>query len=267
MQGALDNLVLVLDVPPDAVRILMLAVASAVLVFAIRNKRSILTRGIGAARREAEVNRFLPPEVSRSLDMTAEPAEQRELAVLFVDLVGFTRAAEQANPQDIARWLASYRDRVDTVIRAQGGFIDKFIGDGVMAIFGYEADANAAARSAMGAIPALAAAIGEWQRTEPQAPQFEFAIGGALGPVFVGVIGAGEWREFTVIGDAVNVAARLEGIAKEQGVLAALSRELVSAAGATTTEVSELGPVELRGRAGPLRSASFRGPTPGEGGG
>ena len=251
--GALNALVMALDAPPNAVRILMLAVATTVLVFAIRNKREILARGIGAARREAELNRFLPSEVGRSLDsQTTPPAEQRELAVLFVDLVGFTRAAEQANPSDIARWLASYRDRVDAVVRARGGFIDKFIGDGVMAIFGYETDASAAARSAMEAIPALAAAIEEWQSSEPQALQFELAIGGALGPIFVGVIGAGERREFTVIGDAVNVAARLEGAAKERSVLAAVSRELVSAAGATNIDVFELGQVELRGRAGTI---------------
>ena len=138
--GALNALVMIHDTPPDAVRILMLAVAAAVLVFAVRNKRDILARGIGAARREAELNRFLPSEVSRSLEsQMTTPAEQRELAVLFIDLVGFTRAAEQADPPDIASWLASYRDRVGAVVRAQGGFIDKFIGDGVMVIFGYEA--------------------------------------------------------------------------------------------------------------------------------
>ena len=261
--GGGDTLVLLLDTPPGAVRILMLAVASAVLVFAVRNKRDMLARGIGATRREAELNRFLPPEVSRSLDpQTPTAAEQRELAVLFVDLVGFTRAAEQTNPPDIARWLGSYRDRVHTAVRAHGGFIDKFIGDGVMAIFGYETDAPTAARSVMGAIPALAAAIGDWHGSEPQAPKFELAIGGALGPVFVGVIGAGERREFTVIGDAVNVAARLEGIAKERGALAALSGDLVAAAGATSAEIFELGPTELRGRAGAVEVCLVPRPKP-----
>ena len=104
----------------------------------------------------------------------------------------------------------------------------------------------------MRVIPALAAAIEEWHGAEPAAPRFELAIGGALGPVFVGVIGAGERREFTVIGDAVNIAARLEVTAKEHGVLAALNRELVAAAGAIETEVRDLGPVELRGRSGAI---------------
>jgi len=251
--GGLDTLAIVLSPTPAAIRILMLAVASAVLVYAVRNKRVILVRGIGTARREAELNRFLPPEVSRTLGSGAEaaaPAAQRELAVLFIDLVGFTRAAEQAEPADVAGWLASYRDRIGAVVRAQGGFIDKFIGDGVMAIFGYESDAATAARSAMTAIPALGTAMAEWRGSEPQTPPFELAVGGALGPVFVGVVGAGERREFTVIGDAVNVAARLEATAKEHGALAAASRELVSAAGAVGARVSELGPVELRGREG-----------------
>lgn len=243
----LETLAMVHDTPPDVIRILMLVVASAVLTYAVRNKRSILVHGIGAARREAELNRFLPSEISQSLGTEVKAPEQRELAILFIDLVGFTRATERSNPLDVARWLASYRDHVHEVVAAHGGFIDKFIGDGVMAIFGYETDAAAAARGATRAIPDLAATIAEWRHTEAGVPQFELAIGGALGPVFVGIIGAGERREFTVIGDAVNVAARLENTAKENGALAALNREIVSSAGAIKLDMIELGALDLRG--------------------
>lgn len=245
----LETLGMMHETQPDLVRILMLAVASVVLVYAVRNKRDILIHGIGAARREAALNRFLPSEVSHTLESEMKEPEQRELAILFIDLVGFSRASEGANPVDVSRWLASYRDRVHTILRAHGGFIDKFIGDGVMAIFGYETDAATAARGAAGAIPALAAAMEEWRASEPQVPRFELAVGGALGPVFVGIIGAGERREFTVIGDAVNVAARLESVAKEHGALAALSRDLFLAAGKLSADFEELQAVDLRGHA------------------
>lgn len=250
--GQLETLGMMHETQPDLVRILMIAVASVVLVYAVRNKRDILIHGIGAARREAALNRFLPSEISQTLESELKGPEQRELAILFIDLVGFSRVSEGANPVDVARWLASYRDRVHTIVRAHGGFIDKFIGDGVMAIFGYDTDAAIAAREATSAIPDLAVAMEQWRASEPNAPWFELAVGGALGSVFVGIIGAGERQEFTVIGDPVNVAARLESMAKEHGALAALTRDLFTAAGKVDADIEELQAVELRGRAGTI---------------
>lgn len=254
--GREDELIALFTVPPDAIRVLMLLIATAVLVVSVRSKRGILLRGILTARREAELQRFLPPEVSQKLATApdgAALADQSVLAILFIDLVGFTRASEHVAPAEVAGWLAGFRERVNDLVRANGGFIDKFIGDGVMAIFGYGSDPETAARNAVNVVAGLPDAMRGWRASNPLAPDFKVAVGGAIGSVFVGVVGAGDRREFTVVGDPVNVAARLEGHAKERNALAALSSELVDTAGGATHIASDREDLAIRGRTDPMR--------------
>lgn len=259
-----DRLIGLLSIPPDIMRVLMLAVASAVLVVSVRSKRDILMRGLGTAEREAELKRFLPDEVSRVLaraggnaEGAGTPASQQTLAIMFVDLVGFTSASEGVAPGEVARWLADFRDRIAALVRANGGFVDKFIGDGVLAIFGYGGEAGGgadrAARQALEVVRALPAAMVEWRAADPGVPAFRAVAGAALGPVFVGVVGSGERREFTVIGDAVNLASRLEGLAKERGATAALAADLVERTGAADSLAGEDATLTVRGRAAPVR--------------
>lgn len=245
------------SVPADVIRGLMLAITATVLVVSVRSKRDILLRGLHTARREAALSRFLPIEVSKRLGRISGPgahAEQRVLAILFIDLIGFTRASETAEPAVVAGWLAEFRERVNTLVTANGGFVDKFIGDGVMAIFGYECDAETAAAQACRVVDGLPAAMADWQASDPSAPDFKAAARGALGPVFVGVIGAGNRREFTVIGDTVNVAARLEGFAKENKALAALTHDLVNSAGFVEQFRTKAEDLAIRGRREPVRA-------------
>lgn len=251
-----DKLTGLLSLPPDIMRVLMLAVASAVLVVSVRSKRDILVRGLGTAERAAALKRFLPDEVSRALaraDGSGAPAGQQVLAIVFIDLVGFTSASEGVPPGEVARWLADFRDRIAALVRTNGGFVDKFIGDGVLAIFGYGGEAGAASRQALDVVRALPAAMAGWQAADPTVPAFRAVAGAALGPVFVGIVGSGERREFTVIGDAVNLASRLEGLAKERGAAAALSADLVEGAGTAGALAAEEATLTVRGRAAPVR--------------
>ena len=251
--------------PPDAIRTLMLMIMATVLVISVRSKRDILLKGLQTARREAELQRFLPPEVSRDLAAAQDEgptgggaegqalARQRVLAILFIDLIGFTRASEGTDPAIVAGWLAGFREAVNRAVQANGGFVDKFIGDGIMAVFGYTSDPPTAARQAIAVIDALPGIVADWKAGDPSVPDFQVAAGGTIGPVFVGVVGSGDRREFTVIGDAVNVAARLEGFAKERKALAAVSMDLAEQAGlaARFAETSE--DLAIRGRQEPMR--------------
>jgi len=251
-----DELIALFTVPPDAIRSLMLVISTAVLVVSVRSKREILLRGLRTARREAEMQRFLPAEVTEKLGASASEealAGQSVLAILFIDLVGFTRASEQVEPATVAGWLAEFRDRMNALIRAHGGFVDKFIGDGIMAIFGYESDPETAARQAVAVAEEIPAAMADWRAANPSAPDFRAAVGGAMGPVFVGVVGAGDRREFTVVGDAVNVASRLEGFAKDRNALAALGFELADRAGLSERFEATAEDLAVRGRREPMR--------------
>jgi len=251
--------------PPDAIRTLMLMIMATVLVISVRSKRDILLKGLQTARREAELQRFLPPEVSRDLAAAQNGiaegggaegqalARQRVLAILFIDLVGFTRASEGTDPAIVAGWLAGFREAVNRAVQTNGGFVDKFIGDGIMAVFGYSSAPETAARQAIAVIDALPGLVADWQAGDPSVPDFQVAAGGAIGPVFVGVVGSGDRREFTVIGDAVNVAARLEGFAKERKALAAFGMELAEQAGLAERFAETSEELVVRGRQEAMR--------------
>ncbi len=173
---------------------------------------------IETERRRGRLARFFSPAVVAELqNVAAVPAlTLRDAAIMFVDLRGFTRLSETARPEDLADLLSGYRTIVSNVVFAHGGTVDKFIGDGVMAVFGFPRPAPDDRRRAMACAVATARALAVWRedraRSGRSAPWF--GIGIHAGEVFGGVLTGGCHDEFTVFGDAVNVAERLEGMSK-----------------------------------------------------
>ncbi len=174
---------------------------------------------------------------------------EREVAVLFADLRAFTRMAEGRLPYDVVFVLNQYFKAMGGVIEQQGGRIDKFIGDGVMALFGLERGPEDACLQALSAARAMAAALARLNRRlehdlrEP----LQIGIGLHVGPVILGHMGYGRAATLTAIGDTVNVASRLETLTKELEVELVVSSRLAEAAG-----------VDL----GALRGAPDRDPRP-----
>jgi adenylate cyclase len=179
---------------------------------------------------------------------------EREVAVLFADLRGFTRMAEGRLPYDVVFVLNQYFKAMGTAIEQQGGRIDKFIGDGIMALFGLESSPEAACREALAAARAMAGALARLNRrlADDLREPLQMGIGLHAGPVILGHMGYGRATTLTAIGDTVNVASRLETLTKELEVDLVVSSRLGEAAGIDLGAFEER-QIEIRGRRRPLR--------------
>jgi adenylate cyclase len=217
---------------------------------AVAIERSLLADRLLAEQRNRErLERYHSPAVvdrisAQAIDGAFE-AQERQVTVLFADLVGFTSIAETMPAGDVARLLNDFFADMTEVIFAHDGTLDKFMGDGLLAVFGAPLpQADHAAR-------AVAAAI-EMQRRlrrragQGQHPALTMRIGLSSGPVVAGDIGSPKRREYTVLGDTVNTAARLESSVAQPGqiVLTRVTLDRV----VDTVSARSLGMIELRGR-------------------
>ncbi|RWO02285.1 adenylate/guanylate cyclase domain-containing protein [Mesorhizobium sp.] len=163
-------------------------------------------------------------EAGNALDLKRRPA-----AIMFVDLRDFTSYAETTPASQLAGVLAEYRRLVAGTIFAFGGSVDKFIGDGVMAVFGQPTAAEDDAERALACAVELIALLNEWKPlSDPDGSVFQVGIGLHYGTIIGGVLESGYHDEFTVIGDAVNVAERLESLTKELGASLVVSSALLT---------------------------------------
>lgn len=190
--------------------------------------------------------------------------ELRTASILFCDLRGFTALAETTPPAEVVASLNEFFTAMTVWVRECGGFVDKFIGDAMLVVFGLfdEAPNGAAMARDGGAAAALHCALGMHDRVvglnavraRRGQPPLAVSIGIHCGDVLAGTIGAVDRHEYTVIGDAVNVAARLQQLCKDEGLCLVVSDaayERARAAGATAA-LARRDPVVLRGRREPI---------------
>jgi adenylate cyclase len=175
------------------------------------------------------------------------------VAILFADIRGFTAISEGKLPYDVVFLLNRYFRATGHAIEAAGGRVDKFIGDGVMAIFGLTAGPEAACRQALDAARRMAAALDDLNEAMSGDIDQPLRIGIGLhsGPTIVGEMGYERATQLTAIGDTVNTASRLETLTKEFGVELVVSQELLDRAG-VDLGAYEHHDVEIRGRQGRL---------------
>lgn len=196
--------------------------------------------------------------IQRDGPQTDLVSEEREVTVMFTDIKGFSAMAENMPPQETAAWLNQHFTRIAACIEAEGGTVDKFIGDAVMAFWGApdeQPDHAARALRAAHAIARVVAEEGEEARSLGRSP-ICLRVGLHSGPVIVGNIGAASRINYTIVGDTVNTAARLEALGSElmgdecYAVLA--SGETVTAAGDCNIDMPlhRVGAYSLRGRVG-----------------
>jgi class 3 adenylate cyclase/tetratricopeptide (TPR) repeat protein len=213
--------------------------------------RRLLLRAIRALADDRASNS--PPQSAYAPVMPPQPAlrseaERRQLTVLFCDLVGSTELAARLDPEDMGAVMGAYQRATAAVIERFEGHVARYLGDGVLAYFGWpqahEDDAERAVRAGLELVDAVT-------RLEADAKtRLRARIGIATGQVVVGdLVGEGAARDEAVVGDTPNLAARLQGLAAPSGVvISQATRRLVGG----LFELTDLGPVPLKGFAQPL---------------
>ena len=191
----------------------------------------------------------LPPTLGPApVRPETDAAERRQVTVMFSDLVGSMALSARMDPEDLREVISAYQKCVAETVQRFGGFVAKYMGDGVLVYFGYpqahEDDAERAVRAGLELIAAVGA-------LKPNAP-LQTRVGIATGLVVVGdLIGSGEAQERGIVGETPNLAARLQGIAEPNTVvIAGGTRKLLG----NLFELQDLGAKDLKGIAGPVRA-------------
>ena len=216
-------------------------------------------------RARANLARYMAPgmvDLLAAMDEPFGPARQQSVAVMFADIVGFTRIAAEQPPEQVFALLRGFHARAAGAVFANHGTLDKFTGDGMMATFGTPSQGPRDASNALACARALLRSIRDWNQARLDAGDtpVEVAVGLHHGPVLLGNIGDERRLEFAVIGDTVNVASRLEALARPLAAGIVASGDLVDMAqreGGAETEATLEGleprePQPIRGRGRPV---------------
>lgn len=208
-------------------KLLSFGAVTLILALAITRARGLLVRAVTEQQAAMELARFLDPAVAdqvRAAETTVAPGEGviREAAVLFTDLRGFTRLSATLSPSETIRLIGEYQARLVPLVQAHGGSIDKYLGDGIMASFGAVRPSATAAADALRALEAILAETEAWgrERAAEGLPPVRVGAAVATGPMLFGAVGHATRLEYTVIGEPVNLAAKLEKHTKAEGVAA-----------------------------------------------
>jgi len=245
--------------------VLSIAFLNLIMVFAIvgciyiiRRVTALVGDVTAAQVRRERLSRYFSPQVAAML--AEEPAEQsagesREVTVLFSDLRDFTALAERLYGAEVVALLNAYHERMVRTIFAFGGTLDKFLGDGLMVYFGAPVTQPDHAARAVRCALAMQQELARWngERAARTEPTLHMGIGIHTGTVVLGSIGTAQRREYTVVGDTVNVAARLQELTKTVPAPVLVSEVTRRALGGGTSVVAA-GLVQLRGRAQPLEA-------------
>ena len=218
-----------------------------------RNKQNLLTGFRALEQRNhitAVFGQHVSPEVMDELVQTGAevPSRLREVCVIFFDIRDFTTYSESRGPEEVVEFLNEIFSICIEKINSNHGIINKFLGDGFMAVFG------APLSSGTDAANALAAALEIHRQIAESFPDIQFGMGLHAGFAVTGNVGSAVRKEYTIIGDVVNVASRIEQLTKQYESRILVSRELLDRIENHETrqqhDAQDLGPVTVKGRAG-----------------
>ena len=236
-------------------KIISILVVTAVLMIAIARARKLLERAIIEQSTTAELSRFVPDEVAAKIKNSGERAqigdgELREATILFMDIEGFSTISESLQPQELIRTLNEYFAVVTEPLQAHGGVINQYQGDAILATFNLPAPEEDHANKAIRAAFAIQKVLKN--RVFGNNIHLHSRIGINTGVIVGGLVGTGHQLGYTVHGDDVNLAARLEQLNKEHNTRIIVSERTRELAGADQFDYRELGTVLVRGRRTPV---------------
>jgi len=171
-----------------------------------------------------------------------------EICVLFADIRGFTTLSESMPPEQVTALLNRYFDRMVRTIHHHGGTLDKFIGDGLMAVFGAPVASSTACEGGLACAQAMIRELGRFnaEQLSMGTPAIDIGVGLHYGPAVIGYVGAKDRYEYSAIGDTVNTASRIEGLTKDSGFPVLLSSSVYHHIHDTRALVS-MGAMSIRG--------------------
>ncbi|HJU17191.1 MAG TPA: adenylate/guanylate cyclase domain-containing protein [Stellaceae bacterium] len=239
----------------------------------IARVRELERRRAAAERARVNLSRYFSPNIVEILAERDEPlgaVRRQNVAVLFVDIVGFTRMAEGMAPEAVVTMLRQFHDRMTAEIFACGGTVEKYIGDEIFAVFGLPNASPDDAANALRCAKRMLAALDCWNGERKEWGEMLLAIGIGLnyGPAVIGDVGSQHGLSFTVIGDTVNTASRLQGLTRSldtplvaaEAVVAAIHAAPPPDAAEFLAGLYDRGEQILRGRSAPVRVWTCAGP-------
>jgi len=211
--------------------IVVFMIAAVTLAVAVRRGNDLLIRHAAVERERGNLARYFSPNVVEELSRNDEPLKEvrtQKVAVLFVDIVGFTAFADTRAPEEVVRTLREFHALMEQEVFRHHGTLDKYLGDGLMATFGTPFTGKADASNALRCAQAMMAAAVRWSDERKAAGEAGIRVSFGLhyGPVVLGDIGL-TCLEFAVIGSTVNAASRLEALTRTLNCALVASDDLV----------------------------------------
>ncbi|USG61169.1 adenylate/guanylate cyclase domain-containing protein [Sneathiella marina] len=218
-------------------KVISIVVVTLILALVIVRGRKLLINSVAQATAAEDLSRFFSPEIADQITHSEgwiEPGkgEARTAAILHCDLQGFTKLSMERPANEVISLLAEYQSRMVPVIQRHGGTIDKFLGDGILATFGAAVSTDHYAADCLRAMEDLVDEAGHWSRDREEEGKLAMTIRftSAVGPIVFGAVGDDSRLEYTVIGEPVNLAAKLDKHAKDEKANAVTTRGAVDAA-------------------------------------
>lgn len=212
----------------------LLITAGILAVNSFRMNQMVL-RQAGIARERSNLARYFPPNIVDRLAERDQPLGEvraQDVAVMFADVVGFTRLAERNTPETVVALLRDFHRLIEEAVFEHGGTLDKYLGDGAMVTFGTPETGDHDAGDALQCAETIINRMAIWNavRQERGEPFVNVSLGLHYGPAILGDIGTERRMEFATLGDTVNVASRLEELTRHFGTNCVLSGQLVDTA-------------------------------------
>lgn len=217
--------------------VIMIILTASILFIAARSNRQLLHESLLERIARHRLSRFFAPDIANRLiaqsNDTAARGAVQPVAILFTDIRDFSSIAETLSPDELTEMLGEFRGILAAVIQEHRGVVDKFIGDAALAVFGFPDSTDAPARRCFDCAHAMLERVGTWndERRGYGETGVQIGIGMHFGDAFVGVVGREHLLEFTVIGDTVNIAERVERLTRTTGADITASRDIADAAG------------------------------------